>query len=161
VGFSVLCVDRDVTYTFIDDVVGELARLAPGPYFHIGGDEVRKLSPEAYVAFVERAQAIVAGHGKSMIGWDEIAAATLAPTTLVQHWRPRGASGAAVARGTKVILSTASRMYLDMKYDARTALGLDWAGLVGLRQAYDWDPATLLRDVPEVSIVGVEAPLWS
>ena len=42
VGFSSLCVDaRSVTYTFVDDVLGELAALTPGPYLHIGGDEAQ------------------------------------------------------------------------------------------------------------------------
>ena len=43
VGFSALCVSRDTVYRFIDDVVREIAALTPGPYFHIGGDEVEKL----------------------------------------------------------------------------------------------------------------------
>ncbi|CAM5563068.1 hypothetical protein STENM327S_00977 [Streptomyces tendae] len=30
VGFSTLCVDKDVTYDFVDDVLGELAALTPG-----------------------------------------------------------------------------------------------------------------------------------
>jgi hexosaminidase len=73
VGFSTLCVDKDVTYRFIDDVVRELATLTPGDYIHIGGDEVERLSEAEYAAFIERAQAIVLRHGKQVIGWDEIA----------------------------------------------------------------------------------------
>jgi hexosaminidase len=30
-----------------------------------------------------------------------------------------------------------------------------------VRTTYDWDPATLVVGVPEASILGVEAPLWS
>ena len=39
VGFSSLCVDKAITYEFVDDVVRELAALTPGRYLHIGGDE--------------------------------------------------------------------------------------------------------------------------
>ena len=39
VGFSSLCIGKPVTYDFVSDVVGELARLTPGPWIHIGGDE--------------------------------------------------------------------------------------------------------------------------
>ena len=56
VGFSALCVDKEITYRFIDDVVREIAAMTPGPYFHIGGDEVKTLTPEQYRAFVERVQ---------------------------------------------------------------------------------------------------------
>ena len=46
VGFSALCVDKEGTFKFIDDVVGELAAITPGPWIHIGGDEVKTLTPE-------------------------------------------------------------------------------------------------------------------
>ena len=77
VGFSALCVDKDVTYRFIDDVVREIAALTPSPYFHIGGDEVKTLTPEQYMQFIDRVQKIVRSHGKQMVGWDEIAPAAL------------------------------------------------------------------------------------
>ena len=161
VGFSALCVDKDITYKFIDDVVREISALTPGPYFHIGGDEVKTLTPVQYRGFVERVQGIVKAHGKQMIGWDEIAPATLDPTSVVQHWRPKAAIAEAVAKGTKVITSVANRMYLDMKYDNDTPIGLTWAGIVSVKTSYDWDPATVAPGVPEASILGVEAPLWA
>jgi hexosaminidase len=95
-----------------------------------------------------------------MIGWDEIAAVDLLPTTIVQHWRPKIYLDR-VARARRLVLSPGDRAYLDMKYSDDTMLGLKWAGLVSLRQAYDWNPATLVPGVAEHSILGVEAPLWS
>jgi hexosaminidase len=160
VGFSSLCVDKEITYRFIDDVVGEIAAITPGPYFHMGGDEVKTLKPEQYKAFVERVQTIVQKHGRQMIGWDEVAVATLLPTSIVQHWRPDAAK-AQLARVPHLILSPADRTYLDMKYDAGTALGLRWAALISVRAAYDWDPATLVPGAPAAAVLGVEAPLWS
>ncbi|MCC6316588.1 MAG: beta-N-acetylhexosaminidase [Gemmatimonadaceae bacterium] len=160
VGFSALCSDGAATWRFVDDVVREIAALVPSPWFHIGGDEVEKLTHEQYVRFVERAQGIVQAHGKQMIGWGEIATANLAPSTVVQHWRADSAHVHA-ARGGKVILSPGPRMYLDMKYDSATVLGLRWAGLIDVRQAYDWEPATFRPGVNETAILGVEAPLWS
>jgi N-acetyl-beta-hexosaminidase len=160
VGFSALCVTKDSTYTFINDVVREIASLVPTPYFHMGGDEVQKLTRDQYLRFVERVQGIVAANGKLMIGWGEIAPANLTPTTIVQHWK-RDSSSIHVARGGKVILSPGPKAYLDMKYDSTTVLGLRWAGLIEVRDAYDWDPATLLPEVPEPGLLGVEAPLWA
>jgi hexosaminidase len=161
VGFSALCVEREVTYRFIDDVVRETAALTPGPYFHIGGDEVKTLTDEQYVQFIERVQGIVRSHGKQMVGWDEIAPADLHPTSIVQHWRPDTTPAVALSKGVKFIVSPANKVYLDMKYHEGTALGQAWAGHVEVRDAYDWDPATALPDVPESALLGVEAPLWS
>jgi len=161
VGFSAVCVESDATYRFIDDVVREIAAMTPGPYMHIGGDEVKTLTRDQYAAFINRVQRIVESHGKQVVGWDEIGAADLLPTSIVQHWRPKESPAALAARGVKVIVSAANRMYLDMKYDQATALGLNWAAYIEVRDAYDWDPAALLAPAPESSIVGVEAPLWS
>jgi hexosaminidase len=161
VGFSALCVEKDVTYKFIDDVVREIAAMTPGEYFHVGGDEVKTLTPQQYIGFIDRVQKIVVSHGKRMVGWDEVAPAALLPTTLVQHWRPDGSPAPAVAKGAKVIMSLANKAYLDMKYHRDTVLGLNWAGHIDVKDAYDWDPAKLVEDVPESSLVGVEAPLWS
>ena len=39
VGFSSLCVSKEVVYQFLDEVIRELAAVSPSPYIHIGGDE--------------------------------------------------------------------------------------------------------------------------
>jgi hexosaminidase len=161
VGFSALCVDKEVTYRFIDDVVREVAALTPGPWFHIGGDEVKTLTAEQYLRFIDRVQTIVRSHGKQLVGWDEIAPAALVPGSIVQNWRPKTSPAEAVAKGARVIMSIANRAYLDMKYDEGTAIGLSWAGQIGVRTAYDWDPAEVATGVTESALMGVEAPLWS
>ena len=160
VGWSTFCVEKEDTYALIDDIVREIAALAPGAYFHMGGDEVEVLSPAQYAAFVERVQEIVARHGKLTVGWEEIAKARLRPSTLVQNWRTDSA-GPATSQGAKLILSPSVKMYLDMKYTAGTELGLQWAALIEVRDAYEWDPASYLKGATEADIVGVEAPLWS
>lgn len=161
VGFSALCVEKEVTYRFIDDVVREISALTPGPYFHIGGDEVKTLTPAQYTAFIERVQGIVRSHGKQMIGWDEIAPAKLEAGAVVQHWRPKTRPAEAVAKGAKVIMSVADRAYIDMKYDPDTPIGLTWAAIVDVKRSYDWDPAAAAEGVPEPALLGVEAPLWA
>ena len=163
VGFSSLTIAADVTYRFIDEVIEEIAALTPGPYIHIGGDEAHSTDPADYTEFIQRAEKIVRRHGKTMIGWQEIAAAQISPTALVQYWQTKKSDLArtAVRRGAKLILSPATHTYLDIKYDEETRLGLDWPGLVDAHASYDWDPATLLDGVGVGDVVGVEAPLWT
>jgi hexosaminidase len=160
VGFSSLCTEKDVTYAFVDDVVREVAALTPGLYFHVGGDEAFATSEADYQRFVERAQAIVQSYGKQMVGWEEIARADLLSTSIAQHWNSDLAMGA-VQQGAKVIMSPASKVYLDMKYHASTPLGFSWTGYTDVQKAYAWDPATVLEGVSESDVLGVEAPLWS
>ena len=160
VGFSALCVGADVTYRFIDDVVREIGAMSPSPYFHIGGDEVQKLSPAEYASFISRAEGIVRAHGKRMIGWDEVAAVALQGDSVIQLWRPEAPKGD-IAQTGSVIYSPANKVYLDMKYTPATAIGLEWAGRIEVRDAYEWDPAALHAAVREDAILGVEAPLWT
>lgn len=166
VGFSALCASRDTVYRFIDDVVREIAAITPGPWFHLGGDEVEKLGHEEYLRFVERVEAIVRARGKRAIGWGEIAPARLHPSTVVHHWRPARArasdsSHVHAARGGQVLLSPAHRTYFDMKYDSSGVLGYTWAAVIPVRASYEWDPETLLPGVSGRAILGVEGPLWS
>jgi len=160
VGWSTFCVEKEGTYALIDDIVREISAITPGPYFHMGGDEVEVLTHEQYAHFVERVQTIVHKYGKRMIGWEEITKARLAPTTVAQQWKSDSAV-AALKYGSKLILSPAKKVYIDMKYTSATELGLSWAGLIEVRDAYEWDPATYMVGVGETDILGVEAPMWS
>ena len=102
VGFSSLCVSKPLTYDFLSDVIGELARLTPGPFIHIGGDEAQATKGRDYVRFINRVQSIVGSYGKRMIGWEEIARARIDRSTVVQQWNPPGrttAAAEAAARG--------------------------------------------------------------
>lgn len=160
VGWSTFCPNKEETYALIDDIVREIAAITPGRYFHIGGDEVEVLTHEEYVRFVERVQDIVTRHGKETMGWEEIGQARVRATTLVQPWKSD--SGVqAVRQGAKLVMSPAKRTYLDMKYTRDTELGLTWAAIIEVRDAYDWDPATYQSGVTERDIVGVEGPIWS
>jgi hexosaminidase len=157
---NTLCVTRDSVYGFVGDVVREIAAAAPTPYFHIGGDEVSSLTKDEYHSFIERVEHIVDSIGPRMIGWGEIAPANISAHTIVQHWT-RDSSVIQARRGGMIILSPGPHAYIDMKYDSATVLGLRWAGLIDLRTAYDWDPATAVPDVGASSILGLEAPLWA
>ncbi len=162
VGFSSLCTSKDITYTFVENVIAEVAAITPGPYFHIGGDEAQATSLPDYIDFLQRVQAILQDVGKQMIGWEELGQIRLLPTTILQHWNPGdGFARESIQQGTKLIMSPAERAYLDMKYDPTTALGLEWAGDISVEKAYSWDPAGLVSGVTDTYILGVEAPLWS
>ena len=160
VGFSTLWINSEITYKFLDDVIRELAALTPGPYIHIGGDEALSTPGEDYKGFIKRIQEIVVSHGKTPIGWNEIGEVELLPGTIVQQWKGAGYQNAK-RQGAKIILSPANKVYLDMKYDASTPLGLDWAGLVGVKDSYDWEPGSFIDGLEESDILGLEAPLWT
>ena len=164
VGFSSLRAALPATAPFLADVLGDVAAMTPGEYVHIGGDEATSTGAEEYAQIVAEAAADVAGAGKVVVGWQEIAGAPLPPGSIVQYWDERDDPApilAAARAGAKVLMSPASRTYLDMKYTPTTALGQDWAGLTDLRDAYDWDPATVLAQLDPGAVAGVEAAIWT
>jgi hexosaminidase len=161
VGFSTLDTRSETTYKFVDDVVREIAALTPGQYFHIGGDESHVTKIDDYVYFINRVQDIVLSHGKKVIGWDEIANATLKPNTVVQYWARAANAVKGISQGAKVLMSPSKYAYTDMKYDSTTVSGLNWAGYIEVDDAYNWDPSTIEPEIKKENIIGVEAPLWT
>ncbi len=121
---------REETYAFLDAFIGEMARIFPDAYFHIGGDEVNgkhwnsnpdimafktqmgmKDNHDLQVYFNKRILAIVQKHGKKMIGWDEIFHPELPKDVVVQSWRGPDSLAQTAREGYMGILSNG--YYLD------------------------------------------------
>jgi hexosaminidase len=158
-GRSSLDPSLESTARFITSVFTEVAAMTPGPYIHIGGDEAFATSPADYETMVTLAVDAIRAGGKIPVGWEEIVTAELNGELIVQHWLDPLNAVRAARGGDQVIMSPAGRAYLDQKYDAGTALGLDWAGLIDVDTAYTWDPSAL--GVDPGAVLGVEAPLWT
>jgi hexosaminidase len=157
VGFSSFMCQSEITYTFIGDVIRELAAITPGEYIHVGGDEASSTSQTDYDYFVGRINDIVASNGKKMIGWNPIDTPSGTHSdSMLQNWS--GTLTSAEAKGMKIVMSTAAKAYLDMKYNRNCPLGLTWAGLIPTDVGYKWDVTDY---APQNYDAGVEAPLWS
>ncbi len=140
---------REEVYEFLDQFFGEMATLFPDEYFHIGGDEVIPTQwnenpdiqkymnehglddPNALQAhFNFRLQKIVAGHGKTMMGWDEILHPDLPMEDIaVQTWRNHASLWESARRGSNAILSAG--YYLDHKQAASYHYRVDPAVIPG------------------------------
>ena len=179
VGFSTLC-NNSYTFKFIDDVIKEVSAITPGEYFHIGGDESRVTKIKDYLEFISKTSQIVNKYGKKVIGWDDIGVADITPNTVLQLWnitqkdkvvtnidelkyQDKGIKNVinGLKNGGHILISPASKMYLDIKYDSLTKLGLNWPGYINLKTAYDWKIEEEFPQIPKNKIIGVEAPLWS
>ena len=189
VGYSALCPDSDNTWAILTDIIGQLTAMSPGPYYHLGGDEVPPslLTAEQYNAFIDRESRIIKARGKIVMGWADISSAGFdqpgAPQAVAQFWNnanPAGPAGdtarVAVQNGMQVVMSPASHTYLDMQQFPGGPLGLSWAGILDVSDFYNWsgstsDPGTYipartsngvtLPAVTDANIIGVEAPIWS
>lgn len=157
VGFSSLMPDNEKTYEFIDNVFKEVAEISPSPYLHIGGDEADATKKDDYDKFVVRVAKIAEKYGKIPIGWDPIdTAPEINNRVILQNWKD--SNKAAREKNMQMVISIARKAYLDMKYNNETPYGLDWAGLIPVETAYNWDPTDF---APQNLVLGIEAPIWT
>ncbi len=155
---------------FLQNVLDEVLELFPSPYIHIGGDEApkarwkncpdcqRRIKAEGLagehalqVYFTNRIGLHLAGHGRHLMGWNEILGPSLARDALVQFWRgnEKALLKAIQNDGRQVVMSTYLDTYLDHGYN-----------LMPLCRAYRYDP--LMPGLEETaSVLGLEFPLWT
>jgi hexosaminidase len=156
------------TYKFLDGFIGEMAKLFPDQYFHIGGDEVNgkewnanpkiqafmrahglKTNQDLQAYFNTRVQKIVSKHGKTMVGWDEILRPDLPKDIVVQSWRGQDSLAAAAKLGYRGILSFG--YYIDLMWPASRHYAVD---------PISGASANLAPDEKKL-ILGGEACMWS
>jgi hexosaminidase len=154
-------------YSFLDSFVGEMAKLFPDEYFHIGGDEVSgkqwnaskkiqlfkkrnrlKDNRDLQSYFNQRLVKILEKHGKRMIGWDEIFHPNLPKNIVVQSWRGQASLANSAQRGFAGILSYG--YYLDHMQTAEFHYTKDPLG----------KEAANLTSAEQKLILGGEACMW-
>ncbi len=156
------------TYRFLDEFIGEMTKLFPDKFFHVGGDEVNgkqwdanpkirafmhahglKNNADLQAYFNTRIQKIVAKHGKTMEGWDEILRPDLPKDIVIQSWRGQSSLAEAAKQGYRGLLS--SGYYLDLGQSAEHHYAVDPLG----------DGAAELTPEQKQQILGGEACMWS
>lgn len=164
VGYSSLDVANPASDAFVRTVMGELAAMTPGPYLHMGGDESHSTPEEDYRTMVGRFAADVQDTGKTVIGWNEYAAADLPEGAVVQYWNgdKKKVADDVLRNDARVILSPADRAYVPQRAADDQRQGATWAcdGSCTLPDWYAWDPAGTLPGVDEHRVLGVEAVHW-
>jgi hexosaminidase len=177
---GVYCAGNEDTFAFVEDVLTEVCALFPGPYIHIGGDEVlvdnwkkcpkcqarmreegltKEIELEGY--FIRRVEKIVNAHHRRLVGWSEIREGGLAAAATVMDW-VGGAVEAATA-GHDVVMSPLADCYFD-HYQSLDQAKEPHAigGYLPLRQVYAYEPVpTNLPAAYQQHILGAQANVWT
>ena len=159
---------KEHTYHFLDEFIGEMAKLFPDQFFHIGGDEVNgkqwdanpkikdfmrahgmKTDQDLQAYFNKRVQQIVSKHGKTMIGWDEILRPELPKSVVIQSWRGQESLAQAAKQGYRSLLSHG--YYIDLMWPASQHYAVDPMS----------DAAANLSPEESKRILGGEATMWA
>jgi hexosaminidase len=172
---------KESTYRFLNNFVGEMAKLFPDEYFHIGGDEVDSKqwdenpriqafmkkhhladAKALQVYFNKRLLKIVTKHGKHMEGWDEVLQPDLPKSVIIQSWRGQESLWQAAREGYQCILSAG--YYLDLMRPASYHYAVDPLVLPQDRKAQLEKqgkpiPAPLTPE-EQKNVLGGEAAMW-
>ncbi len=185
---DVLCVGKEETMKFLEDVLAEVADLFPSEYVHIGGDECPKVRweecPHCQAKIAElglkdddkhkaehylqsyvtnRMEQFLSTKGKKIIGWDEILEGEIAPNATVMSWRGVEGGLEAVRMGHDAIMVPYTHLYLDYYQSKDTANEpLAIGGYVPVELVYSFEPFTEdMTDEEKSHILGIQANLWT
>ena len=178
---DVLCLGKESTYKFVQDVIDEVVDIFPAKYFHIGGDEsptvmwekcpkcLQKAKDEntdikhLQQYFTNRVEKYLNGKGKSIIGWDEILEGKINQSATIMSWRGVEPGLKAAKQGHDVIMTPSSHVYFD-HYQAKDtkhepdAIG----GCSPVDKVYSYEPLPdTLSAEAKSRIKGVQANLWT
>jgi len=179
---DVLCLGKETSYEFINDILDEVCEMFPYKYIHIGGDEApvvrRKECPHCQAKMKElginsevklqghliaRVEQYLKAKGRDIIGWDEILDAGVSKDAVIMSWRgPKGGIRAA-KQGNRVIMTPNNYFYLDYYQapDPATEEPLGIGNRVTLEQCYSFNPYDQLNDDQKKYILGVQANTWT
>jgi hexosaminidase len=191
--FEEIYCPKDETFAFLEGVLTEVMQLFPGPYVHVGGDETPKKawqeSPIAQAVmrreglrdehelqsyFIRRIERFLNGHGRKLIGWDEIVEGGLSPTATVMYWRDRQDAGLghagvsddparlAARSGNDIIMTPNQTFYLDHYQAGPAGEPLAIGGLTPLEEVYAYEPIPA-DFTPEMArrVIGAQANVWT
>lgn len=178
---DVFCAGRDETFTFLEDIISEVAPLFTSEYFHVGGDECPKdrweacprcqkrikdeglkdeLELQSY--FVQRIEKHVNKLGKKMIGWDEILEGGIAPNATVMSWRGETGGITAANADHDVIMTPGNWLYLDYYQGGREVEDPTIGGYTPLEKTYSYNP--MPKDIAADKshhVIGAQANIWA
>jgi hexosaminidase len=179
---DVLCAGNENTYTFLENVLAEVADLFPGEFIHVGGDECPKVrwktcpkcqamiqkenlkdEHELQSYLIKRASLFLKEKGKKLLGWDEILEGGLAPDAAVMSWRGIKGGIEAAKMGHTVVMSPTTFCYLDYCQSANKANEpLSIGGFLPLSKVYSFDPVPADFTKEEAAfVIGGQGNLWT
>ncbi len=170
------------TFTFLENVLGEVMDLFPTKHIHIGGDEAKKTQwkdselaqkvmrernldseKELQSYFIQRIASYLNEHDRRIIGWDEIMEGGLAEGATVMSWRGFDGGIKAANQNHDVIMTPTSHCYFDYYQADPDTEPLAIGGLTSLRTVYDFDPIPdELRGTDKAKfVIGSQGNVWT
>ena len=177
---DVFCPKKE-TFSFLEDVLSEVCDIFPGPYIHIGGDEVPKTrwkacahcqalikseglknEDELQSYFIRQIGQFLTAKGKRSIGWDEILEGGLPPDAAVMSWRGTEGGTAAARMRHDVVMTPGGYCYFDYYQGNPATEPLAIGGYTTVEKVYSYDPVPSgLTPEEQSHILGAQGNVWT
>lgn len=178
----VYCAGNENVFTFLQNVIDEVAELFPAPYIHLGGDEASKENwkkcplcqarmkseditdiEELQGYFMCRMGDYVRSKGKQVMGWDELTNNELPEGAIIYGWQEMGSAGYKAGQAGHPFIMTPARVLYLIRYqgpqwfEPRTYFGNNT-----LKDVYDYEPIQPKWEADAAAnLIGVQASLWT
>lgn len=185
---DVLCMGKESTYQFLEDVFSEVVDLFPSEYIHIGGDECPKVRweecPDCQHMIAElglksdgnrtaeqklqsyamaRVEKFLKEKGRRVIAWEEILDGGIAEDPIVMSWLKEESGAEAAKKGYDVIMTPHKEVYIDYyQWEDKENEPLAIGGFIPLERVYNFEPVPAeLDDEQKKHIIGTQVNLWT
>lgn len=171
-----LCIGKEATFKYLEEIIGEVMEIFPSKMIHIGGDEAvkqnwkhcpdcaRRMKEEGLSSIdqlqsyaIKRIERFVKSRGKNIAGWDEILQGGVSSTATLMLWRGGSVRDVEAARkaGNDMIDAVSTHNYLCNAQAAPYVEPFAQTSMVTLERLYSERPEAIEH------MLGVQACLWS
>ena len=177
---DLMCIGKESTIKFLEDIINETCELFPSKYIHVGGDEAvytywedcpncKKVkednglnkSSELQGYLTNLVAKMAAKHGRTIMGWEEILQrGEITEPVVSMIWRGMKHTQGALDLGHKVVLAPATHVYFDF---AESRLpgeikAAGWMPPISVEKCYNFD---LSKYEDNKNVLGVHGCLWT
>ncbi|MFI3295229.1 MAG: family 20 glycosylhydrolase [Rikenellaceae bacterium] len=177
---DLLCMGKESTFKFLEDIITETCELFPAQYIHIGGDEAvytywetcphcQKVKEEQGLEKSQELQAYLtnwvakmsAKFNRTIVGWDEILErGEITEPVVSMIWRNLGNTKHALDLGHKVVLAPASHTYFDFPESNLPSeiKAAGWMPPISIEKCYNFE---VEQYEGNPNVLGIHGCLWT
>lgn len=177
---DLICVGKESSIKFLEDIIEETCAIFPSKYIHIGGDEAvydywdecpkcRKVMEENNFTKSSELQSyltnivakIAKKHGRKIVGWNEIVQRGKVEEQVASMvWQDMADTKQAIDLGHEAVIAPADYLYFDFP-EARLPSEMKaagWKGPISIEKCYSLDLSSYENNK---NVLGAHVSMWS
>lgn len=177
---DLICIGKESSIEFLEDVIAETCELFPSKYIHVGGDEAvydywndcpkcTKVKEDNNLSKSSELQGYLtnlvakmsAKHNRTIVGWEELLhRGEITEPVVSMIWTNMKHTQGALDLGHKVVLAPADYVYFDFPESnfPSEIKAAGWKGPISVEKCYNFDISSFENNE---NVLGVHGCLWT